>query len=337
MEGRKLQLTGGSTYTVSLPKRWVTASGLKAGDTVFLETEQDGSVTVRPRPAERPAARKKVFEEKGEEHRDHLLRKLIGAYISGFTLIEIRFRPETGPFVRRVARDFSRMVIGPEIIEETRTTVLVQDLSDPAELSAEKCLRRMHMTVRAMLEDAFLALKSGDEIAAKDVAQRDQDVDRLYWMVAKQYYLAHMAAPGTTDRAAILGLHNHRLIAKLLERIGDHAERMANAVSALGGKGLDGKLAKEIQVACESATAILDRAFHALVTGDVDEANAAIDARVPHQKLVDGLSHHVAAKKGEQLLALASVVDSLGRTAGYGTDIAEIAINHAMVVGPEST
>ena len=37
MEGRKLQLTGGSTYVVSLPKRWVTDAGLKAGDTVFLE------------------------------------------------------------------------------------------------------------------------------------------------------------------------------------------------------------------------------------------------------------------------------------------------------------
>lgn len=334
MEGRKLQLTGGSTYVVSLPKRWVIASGLKAGDTVFLETERNGSVTVRPRPAERPVARRKVFEEKGEEKRDHLLRKLIGAYISGFALIEVRFRPEGGPFVRRVAREFCRMVIGPEVIEETRNSVVIQDLSDPAELSAEKCLRRMHMTVRAMLEDALTALKEHDEALARDVAQRDQDVDRLYWMVAKQYNLAYTAPPGSAGEAVLAGLHNQRLIAKLLERVGDHAERIARAATELGDQELDGKLIRELETTTASAIRILDQAFHALVKGDVDEANEAVDERVAHKKLVDGLTHHVATKRGEELIALAAIADSLGRAAGYATDIAEIAINHAIVTSP---
>src|SRR5437867_3421075 len=97
------------------------------------------------------------------------------------------------PFVRKVAREFSHMVIGPEVIEESRNAVVIQDLSDTAELSAEKCLRRMHLIVRAMHEDALEALRTHDEALARDVAQRDQDVDRLYWMVAKQYNIAHTA------------------------------------------------------------------------------------------------------------------------------------------------
>jgi len=334
MEGRKLQLTGGSTYIVSLPKRWVLASGLKAGDTVFLETEADGSVSIRPKPAEKPAIRRKVFQERDEEHRDHLLRKLIGAYISGFGLIEIRFPPDLGPFVRKIAREFCRMVIGPEVIEETRNAVAIQDLSDPAELSPEKCIRRMYMTARAMLEDAVYALKANDEALAHDVALRDQDVDRLYWMVAKQYHLAHTSPRGSAGREGLAGLHNQRLIAKLIERIADHAERIAHARPVLAEKGIDTKLTKEIDVATSSAIAILDKAFHALVAADIDTANEAIDARGTHRKLIDGLSHHVAAKKGEELLALAAVVDSLDRAAGYGTDIAEIAINHAVEVAP---
>src|SRR5439155_666050 len=211
-----------------LPKHWVVDAGLKAGDTVFIETEPEGSVSIRPRPAEKPQLRRRIFEEKGEERRDHLLRKLIGAYIGGFNYIEIRFRPEMGPFVRKVARDFSRMVIGPEVIEETRNTVVIQDLSDTAELSAEKCLRRMHLTVRAMHEDAFTAL----------------------------------------------------------------------------------------------------------LTADIDAANSAVDDLDKHQKLIDGLSHHVASRKGEELLALAAIIDSLGRTAGYAADIAEIAIDHAVYQAP---
>jgi len=335
MEGRKLQLTGGSTYVVSLPKHWVVDSGLKAGDTVFLETEPEGSVMIRPRPTERAHLRRRIFEEKGEERRDHLLRKLIGAYIGGFNFIEIRFRPEMGPFVRRVARDFSRMVIGPEVIEETRNSVVIQDLSDTAELSAEKCLRRMHLTVRAMHEDAIAALRTRDDALARDVAQRDQDVDRLYWMVAKQYNIAHTGSGGMApDVASKIALHNYRLIAKLFERIGDHAERIARTYPVFAEGRLEPKLLKEMDVARESAIAILDKAFTALLTADIDAANSAVDDLDKHQKLIDGLSHHVASRKGEELLALAAIIDSLGRTAGYAADIAEIAIDHAVYQAP---
>ncbi|TLZ85815.1 MAG: AbrB/MazE/SpoVT family DNA-binding domain-containing protein [Methanobacteriota archaeon] len=330
MEGRKLQLTGGSTYVVSLPKRWVTDAGLKAGDTVFLEPQVDGAVSIRAHPAEKPLARRRVFEEKGEERRDHLLRKLIGAYIAGFGYIEIRFKPEAGPFVRRVARDFSRMVIGPEVIEESRNSVVIQDLSDTADLSAEKCLRRMHLIVRAMHEDALQALRTHDDALARDVAQRDQDVDRLYWMVAKQYNLAHTPGGSAPDSKGKEELHNYRLIAKLFERIGDHAERIARTYPVFGDRGLDPKLLKELEGARESAIAILDKAFFALLTADVDSANEAVDDLDRHQKLIDGLSHHVASRKGEELLALAAIVDSLARTAGYATDIAEIAIDVAV-------
>jgi phosphate uptake regulator len=337
MEGRKLQLAGKSTYLVSLPKRWVIHAGLKAGDTLFVETESDGSVSVRPHAGEKLANRRMVFQERGEEARDHLLRKLIGAYTSGFGLIEISFTPDRAPFVRRVAREFCRLVIGPEVIEEGRNLLLIQDLSDPSELSSEKCLRRMHLTVRAMLEDAVTALETENETLAHDVALRSQDVSRLFWMISKQYHLAHSLPQPPGDRASSAAIHAHRLIAKLIERIGDHARRIAATYDALtaSGKSLDPKVAKDIEEARVSAVALLDQAFTALVTRDIDAANQAIDGRDEHQKLIDSLSHRVATKRGEELLALGTIVDSLGRTAGYAVEIAEQAIDLAVLLSPE--
>ncbi len=335
MEGRKLQLAGKSTFLVSLPKRWVTNAGLKAGDTLFVDTERDGSVSIRLRSGTRPVVRRKSFVERGEETREHLVRKLIGAYISGFGLIEIRFSPARGPFVRKVAREFCRLVIGPEVIEETQNSILIQDLSDPSELSSEKCLRRMHLTVRAMLEDAVGALKSGSENAAHDVALRSQDVNRLYWMVSKQYHLAHA---GPSDGAGALSVHGHRLIAKLLERIGEHAQRIATSGATLANeRSLDPKLLEQVVAARTSAVAILDKAFNALITKNLEAANEAIDARVEHQKLIDGLAARVAARRGPSLLALGTIVDSLGRTAVYASEIAEEAIDLAVSMSPEAS
>jgi len=335
MEGRKLQLAGKSTFLVSLPKRWVTNAGLKAGDTLFVDTETDGSVSVRLSSGTRPQVRRKSFVERGEETREHLLRKLIGAYISGFGLIEIRFAPARASFVRKVAREFCHLVIGPEVIEEAQGSILIQDLSDPAELSSEKCLRRMHLTVRAMLEDAVGALKSGNDIVAHDVGLRSQDVSRLYWMVAKQYHLAHGSA---SEASGVMWIHGHRLIAKLLERIGDHAQRIAtNGATLAGEKGIDPRLIEQLSAARASAVAILDKAFNALVTRNIDAANEAIDARVEHQKLIDALAHRVAARKGPSLLTLGTIVDSLSRTAVYASEIAEEAIDLAVSTGGEAT
>jgi phosphate uptake regulator len=334
VEGRKLQLAGGSTYLVSLPKRWVVDAGLKPGDTLFVGSEADGSVSVRHRVEDRPAVRRKVFEEKGEDAREHLLRKLIGAYIAGYGLIEIHFGSDKGPFVRRVARDFCRLVIGPEVIEENRNALVIQDLSDPSELSAEKCLRRMHLIVRAMLEDSIVALQNGNGSLAHDVEQRDQDVDRLYWMVAKRY-----TAPGQSSLQSNgnghSAIHAHQLVAKLLERIGDHAVRIAGTYPVLCQKRpLDPKLASDLVSAKNSAVAILDQSFNALISGDMDSANEAIDSLPHHQRMIDELFHKVATRRGEELLALGGVVNSLGRTASYASDVAEQAINLAVLNEP---
>jgi phosphate uptake regulator len=333
MEGRKLQLAGKSTFLVSLPKRWVTSAGLKAGDTLFVDTETDGSVSVRLRSGTRPQVRRKTFVERGEETREHLLRKLIGAYISGFGLIEIRFSPIRGPFVRKVAREFCHLVIGPEVIEEGQASILIQDLSDPTELSSEKCLRRMHLTVRAMLDDAVSAMKSGNEAVAHDISQRSQDVSRLYWMVAKQYHLAHS---GGVDGTGNMWIHGHRLIAKLLERVGEHAQRIAtNGAELANERSLDPKLVEQIAAARASAIGMLDKAFNALVTRNIEAANEAIDARVEHQKLIDSLAHRVATRKGPSLLTLGTIVDSLSRTAVYAAEIAEEAIDLSVASTPE--
>ena len=47
-EQRKLQVTGGSTYILSLPKEWVTRNQLKKGSLMVLCEEDDGSLSICP-------------------------------------------------------------------------------------------------------------------------------------------------------------------------------------------------------------------------------------------------------------------------------------------------
>ena len=48
METRKVQLSGGTTYTVSLPKSWAQEHGIDAGSTLSLYPNRDGSLLIEP-------------------------------------------------------------------------------------------------------------------------------------------------------------------------------------------------------------------------------------------------------------------------------------------------
>ena len=47
-EYRKIQFTGGSTYTVSLPKKWVVDNNLSSSDMVNITHLNDGNLQISP-------------------------------------------------------------------------------------------------------------------------------------------------------------------------------------------------------------------------------------------------------------------------------------------------
>ena len=165
----------------------------------------------------------------------------------------------------------------------------------------------------------------------------DQDIDRLHWVVEKQFHAATTVSALSGDGHSQRAAPGYLLVAKFLQRIGDHAERIASAYPLFAeGKTLDPKLAKDLEETAASAVVILDRAFNALISRDIGAANEAIDAGTGHQRLIDAPFHRVAVRKGEELLGFGTVVDSLSRSARYSADIAEQAINVACISPTDS-
>ncbi|MBI4393008.1 MAG: AbrB/MazE/SpoVT family DNA-binding domain-containing protein [Euryarchaeota archaeon] len=327
VESRALQFTGGATYALSLPKDWVTGSGLGKGDRIVISRQPDGSLVLRADSQTRTARTPKVIESAGEPGA-HLLRRLIGAYVAGHGTIEVRFKGKMDPGLKRVTRDFAKTAIGPEIVEETTNKVVLQDLSDPTELSPEKCLRRMSLIVRSMHEDAIKALLESDEELAEDVTRRDSEIDRLCWLMMKQYNM--MAADprlaeklGVTPEKALAFL----LAARMVERIGDHAERISLTIKTLPRDKAPIDIRNRILSESATALAIFDRSLAALFSEDLAGANGAIDMRDKLSKAHDSLMHSIQAMRGTRAVTFATVVESIARTGFYATDISEFAIN----------
>jgi phosphate uptake regulator len=56
-EIRKIQFTGNSTYIISLPKKWVTELGLKAGSQLII-SQQNNSLILTPKDMAKPSIRR---------------------------------------------------------------------------------------------------------------------------------------------------------------------------------------------------------------------------------------------------------------------------------------
>ena len=328
MDTRKVQKTGGSTFIVSLPKKWVNEIGIKNGDSIGFIQQPDGTMLLSPKITEKKISRRKIVNVEGMES-EHLLRKMISIYMAGYNIIDLKADKRMIPEIREVIRSFSRKIIGPEIIEETINSVTLHDLVEPGDLPLDKGIGRMYLITKSMHTDAVTALKERNTTLAEDVIARDNEVNRLYWLVLKQYNLllndpGFGSKIGTTTNEALAYL----LIARIIERIADHAVKIAESIKQLEEEKIDKKIMNDLLEASRIALGIVETSISAFYTKNISECNKAIDSSKDLVKIRENLMGKVAGAKSTVAVPLAYIIESIDRTGFYGTDIAEIAINH---------
>lgn len=326
MEMRKVQATGGSTLTVSLPKGWAHAAGLKRGAMVSWMPQADGALLLRA--AGRSREPRQAVIAVGQESAGDLARRVIGAYLAGHDMIEVR-ADRIPAAERNAVRDITRRLMGAEIVEETADRILIQDLADAREFDMRRGVRRMGRMVKAMHEDAMRILATGDKELARDVAGRDDEVDRIYWLINKQYNLVlrdpHAAeGMGITPHGGLAYL----LVGRILERIGDHAARIADVGPSIHGARVPAPILEDLGTASRIAVALVEDATEALFTSDVERANQTIRRAKELASVKKDLLARIAKLRPGTVLPVALVLESVERTGSYGTDIGEIAINH---------
>ncbi|MFC7134264.1 MULTISPECIES: PhoU domain-containing protein [Salinibaculum] len=328
METRKVQVTGGSTYTVSLPKGWATDNDVSAGSIVEFHSEEDLLLLSPKREQERVEG---SLDITGLDTEHELTRAVMTMYVSGFDVIRLETSRITAT-QRRVIREATQGLVGLEVIEETSDRVVLQDLLDSSELSVHNAITRMRLVSLTMLEDAIEALITDDDELAHDVKERDDDVDRLWYMVSRVFRTV-LRNPTAANEIGFPRdtVFDFQSSARQLERIGDHATKIADL--ALEVDELPDSAADPLRELLTEATQVPETAMDALLTDDPDEAtDLANDARARIQdveSLVRDVDKEVREFDPQYAQVLGLVVDSLSRTADYGGNIAESALQKA--------
>lgn len=325
METRKVQVTGGSTFTVSLPKAWATDAGIEAGSEVTFYPDGDSLFLTPLTDDEQTRGQLDVAGLSGEA----LTRAVMTMYVAGFDMIALQ-SPDMSTDQRGTIRGAVQSLVGLEVIEETSERVVVRDLLDSAELSIHNAVTRMRLIAKSMLEDSLTALRNLDDSLAEDIITRDDDVDRL-WMVVSRIFRSTLRTPRA---AAELGLpreicFDYHSCARQLERIADHATKIAHLTRNID-KQIPDDVLNAIDNLHDDAVEVIDMAMDSLFEDDTGEATMmANEARSQVREMdyrVQQIDELLRDLDPTQAQYLGLVVDSVLRSGDYGGNIAETAL-----------
>ena len=331
-ESRKLQLTGGSTYTISLPKSWITQNQLEKNSTLHVKAEEDGSLSILPpnlTKQERP--QEAYIQVSPKDQPDQIIRKTVSTYLVGYNIMHIKAKDEQqlSSKQRTALKNFARdMLVGTEIVTDTPAELTLQVLLSYPELSVQSALRRMSIIAASMHKDAMTALQNLDHSLAKDVVTGDNEVDRFNLYIVRQLKMAIqnpriIQEIGLSNARDCLG---YRLVTKSVERTADHAVKIAENVLLLKER-LDKRTLENITKMSSLAISMFEDSIESLYKRDFDLAESSIE------KIRNILTMEKEAVLASQSISineaanLRLIIESVRRTAEYGADIAEIVLN----------
>jgi phosphate uptake regulator len=331
-EQRKLQVTGGSTFILSLPKEWVTRNQLKKGSSMTLREEEDGSLAITPSKLEKQEKQEDAFiKVSTNDNPDAIMRKAISAYLIGYNIIHIKPQGQQllPSKLRNHLKNFARnYLVGTEIVTDTPTDLTLQVLLNYPDLTVQSALSRMSIIAASMHKEAITSLRKLDYSSAKSVIETDREVNRFGLYIVRLLKLAVSNSRVVRE----IGLNSprdclgYRLISKSVERTADHATKIAENVILLKDMVND-ELLERIGQMSSLAISMFENSMEALFKHDYNIAENVI------QKI--GLVHKlekdaVISSKNVPIQEIANMrllIESVRRTAEYASDISEVVLN----------
>ena len=322
---------GGSTYSLTLPKKWVDELQVKAGDNVTIVRNLNKSLTVFPAVEEKNLALSTIgiATISQNDSNDAIRRKIIAMYLAGYYTIEIKAK---GVKIQlnhaRTIKNLARStLIGTEIIESSSGTIKLQVLTRLPDLSFDVALKRMYLMASNMHREAIEAFSNVDKTSAEGIVNMDDEVDRFSLYMLRNLNLAlkdarTMLEIGLKDPSACLG---HRTVIRSIERIADHAVLIAKRTKFLEPP-INKNLLNEISKLSEESLLVFENSISALSKKDylLAEKVATQTAKVVEQEKTLMNSMKESSKNSN---VIKFVLEDIRRTAEYSSDIAEVVID----------
>ncbi|MEM2909686.1 MAG: PhoU domain-containing protein [Nitrososphaerota archaeon] len=319
---RVLQLTGGGSYAITLPKSWVKRLDIAEGATLSIDVLEDGSLLITPEGRQPTRNPTEIIIKDSPA----VVRDIVGGYLMGFNTIKLKslkpFKSETVSEIRKCVRRLA----GAEIIEELPDSIEIQILLDPEAITPDKVLRRMSSLVSSMVSDSLTSVMNGDLNLAEKSLQRDEEVDRHYFTLVRIVRLA-VRDPEIARKVELsqLRLMDFRLVAKFLEDSGDHAALISIDVIKNKGPQIPENLLSTFKQLSNNITKTGMESIEAFLSEDVSLALKVLENRSEYSKLYEMVLSSLNYVPYEIRNYMTKIILNIDRINENNIDITELA------------
>jgi phosphate uptake regulator len=333
-EVRKIQYTGRSTYILSLPKKWISELQLKPGDSVTIARQINNSLSITPTLLNGIHTTEVIAYVK-DKGKNTIKRKAISMYLRGFSIINFKTKGERiDPLQRDAIREVVRRnLVGTEIITDSSNIITIQVLLTVSELSVNTAIRRMFLIGSSMHKDVMIALRENNRDLASDVIKSDDEVDRFGLYILRNLFIASqnervLHEIGLKSPADCLSFS---AIVKSLERIADHATKIAQNVLEINDK-LPEEIYLRIEEMSKLSLQLLNDAVEAFLRKNYYLADSIVEkseeVRRIESEIISIIDNDTEYHKFGGNIKL--ILEHLRRTAEHSFDIAESAMNQTV-------
>ncbi len=317
---------GGGTALISLPKEWVKLNNLRKGHLISVEKTQDNCLLIYPFQKGENQSRR-IDIPYPAEYREYLLNQITGAYLMGYDIIKISAKARISYQDLEMIKTSIMHLVGLEIVEEDAHSITTQFLPDPSTLSPEKILRRINIISQGMHRDAIIALLEKDEHLVKVVAERDDEVDRSYFLLVRLIRSAVMD-PRLASRFRLSQIEclDYRVAANLLESIGDRSSELAHYVSKILDVSLNTGIINSLDEASKLLEKGQDYAVKTFLTCNAGSAKNVVKITGELQTILTSIDERTVLHQKELHSLMLDIVSSMDSIRKYQIDIADLAV-----------
>ncbi|MFW6002997.1 MAG: PhoU domain-containing protein [Halanaeroarchaeum sp.] len=330
METRKVQLSGGTTYTISLPKKWAQEHGIDTGSVLALHPNEDSSLLIEA-TTDRATVDRTVTVDVSTTTDKALSQRILALHAVGFDSVTLTDSTGHDAERRRVIEETLAELSGFELLEATDHRIKLTNLIAAENVDIRKSVFRLRLVMLSMHRDGLDAVIKGDAELARRVVSRDSEADKLFAMITRHFRrsLSNLYEVQKLNHSRD-ELFEFYYAARQFERVADHAEKIATFALDLEAS-IPEQYADEFASLGRRTREIIDGAADAILTeAGIEAANGALAKYDCLQDQLDDVDRELYDHDvPREAYILGLVLDSLRRTADYGVNVATVAIEQS--------
>ena len=294
IEIRKIQVTGaGDTRIISLPKDWAARHQLDKGSNVVIKELSSGELLIYPTENQTEKRITRLRESA------HVSRDVLAAYLLGSDIIIIEAERNNSLTKKSDIKKLSRQLVGLEILGETQENIELHFLIDSSSLpNPREYVHRCFSIANQMQSDSIAAFLNDDITLAKEVIERDVEVNRLYFLIVRILKIM------VTDKREVSNIKpttclDWRMVAAYGENLGDASVEFAKIVKMNPNlrEILSKSTLKKINRLSELTTEILGESIDSFFAQNVllaEDLKTRIDKQLEkiHKEIQGDISKH---------------------------------------------